>query len=206
MEKQVHRDWKLSEVKFLKQHPHLTDKQVGEILHRSFTSIQAGRRRYGLVKPKDAGQFKKGSTPWNAQLTYNPGGRSVQTRFKKGNIPATAFRQVGDVFEIPDATGKVYKFIKLEHHKQYPFGRYVYEQHNGIKLTKNDVIRYADGNPLNCHIENLHRLTRSESLRLNHNRQKASESLKKTWAVVKTFEDFGIECREYKFRSKKKAV
>lgn len=204
--RQIHKEWKLKELKFLKQHPHLTDKQVGEFLGRTHTGVSAARKRHGMIKPKESGQFKKGGKPWNVNTPFNPGGRSVHTRFKKGNMPANAFRKVGDVFGIIDGTGKVYMFIKLEHHRQYPYGRYVYEQHFGIQLTKDDIIRFKDSDTTNCSIENLMKVTRRESILMNSNRKKAGESLKKTWAVVKTFEDFGLECREYKFRSKKKSA
>ena len=39
-------------------------------------------------------QFKKGITPWNKGTSYNAGGRSLDTRFRAGNLPHT-WRPVG---------------------------------------------------------------------------------------------------------------
>ena len=48
--------------------------------------IQRGKQHPAMV----ASQFKKGLTPWNKGANYMPGGRSVETRFKKGRKPEEA--------------------------------------------------------------------------------------------------------------------
>lgn len=194
----------MAEKKLLGTMLHLTDKEISAKLPNTTpTSIGAARKRFGLLKPIESGRFKSDQTPWNKGKNYNAGGKSVETRFKKGSKPPKC-RQVGEVFTIVDGTGKAYQFIKLATHRQYPYGRYVWEQTTGEKLTRNELISFKDGNPQNCAFDNLQKLTKAQNANRNHNREKAAQSLKTTWGVVKTYEDYGMK-PPYKFRSKRKA-
>lgn len=196
----------MAEKKLLGTLLHLTDKEISEnIPGTSAITIAAARKRFGLMKSIESGRFKPEQSQWNKGKNYQAGGRSKETQFKKGQPPPTAFRNIGDVFSIPDGTGKTYMFIKLEHHRQYPYGRYVWEQATGQQLTKNEMIRFRDGNPLNCELNNLEKVTRAQNAMRNQNRQKAAASLTTTWGVVKTYEDYGMT-PPYKFRSKRKVV
>jgi hypothetical protein len=198
------KSWKLTELKFIKHNLHLTDAELAKHFSVNVTTIQGTRRRHRILRDSD-GKFKKSQASWNKGINYNAGGRSVETRFKKGQKPPNSFRNFGDVFQIIDGKDKPYLFIKLPCNRQYPYGRYVYEQQTGIKLTKDEVIRFKDGNTINCAFENLMKVTRRENIIMNSNRVKASQSMKSTWAVVRTFEDFGISC-PYKLKSRRKAV
>ncbi len=198
------KSWKLTELRFIKDNLHLTDVELAKHFSVKRTTIQGTRRRHRILREGD-GKFQKGSTPFNKGKHYNAGGRSIETRFKKGQKPSNSFRNFGDVFQIIDGKDKPYLFIKLPHNRQYPYGRYVYEQKTGLKLTKDEVIRFRDGNTINCAFENLMKVTRRENIIMNSNRVKASQSMKSTWAVVRTFEDFGISC-PYKLKSRRKAV
>jgi hypothetical protein len=199
---EVYKYWTVKDLKFLKQNVRLTDKQLAKILGRTLSSIKNTRQKYGFKKPQNRGCFQKGAAPWNKGKEYKAGGRSAETRFKKGHQPHNDTRAMYEVFERVD-DGKLQKFIKLPGSRQYPYGRYVYEQIFG-KLSSNYVVRFRDGNALNCEPCNLFKVTRAENCRMNSNRKKGGESMRKVWAVVKTFEDFGLECRQYKFRSKRK--
>jgi hypothetical protein len=183
---------------------HLTDKEISKRFPgTSAVSIGAARKRFNLLKPIESGRFKATQSPWNKGKSYNAGGRSKDTQFKKGTKPPK-YRQVGEVFSIVDGTGKKYMFIKLENHRQYPYGRYVWEQHTGEELTKDLVIRFKDNNPTNCTFDNLEKLTKGQNAVRNANRPKAAQSLTTTWGCVKAFEDYGLT-PPYKFRSKRKA-
>lgn len=199
------KSWTMSEKKLLATLLHLTDKQISEkIQGTTARTVNAARKRFGFIKPIESGRFKPNQSPWNKGKSYQAGGKSKETQFKKGQPPPTAFRKIGDVFSIPDGTGKTYMFIKLKHHRQYPYGRYVWEQNTGEQLTKNDMIRFRDGNPMNCEFNNLEKVTRAQNAVRNHNRKKAAASLTTTWGVVKTYEDYGMT-PPFKFRSKRKA-
>lgn len=194
----------MAEKKLLGTMIHLTDKEIcAKFPGTTSTQIGAARKRFGLLKPIESGRFKSDQTPWNKGKNYNAGGRSVETRFKKGSKPPKC-RRVGEVFTIIDGTGKPYQFIKLATHRQYPYGRYVWEQTTGEKLTKNELITFRDGNPQNCSFDNLQKITKAQNANRNHNRKKAAESLAKTWGIVKAFEGFELKS-PYKFKSKRKA-
>ena len=199
----MNKRWTMAEKKLLASMLHLKDKEISQSFPGTTpTSIGAARKRFGLLKPVDAGRFKSDQTPWNKGTSYNAGGKSISTRFKKGSKPPK-YRQIGEVFNIPDATGKVYRFIKLAHHRQYPYGRHIWEQTTGENLARKELIRFRDGNPMNCEFDNLEKITKAQNALRNSNRKKAAESLKTTWGVVKTYEDFGIKS-PYKFKSKRK--
>jgi hypothetical protein len=201
----MNKRWTMAERKLLATMLHLQDKEISARFPGTTpTSICATRKRFGLLKPIDSGRFKSDQKSWNKGKSFQAGGRSKDTQFKKGAKPPK-YRQVGEVFGIPDATGKTYRFIKLAHHRQYPYGRHVWEQTTGQTLTRNDVIRFRDGNPLNCEFGNLERITKAQNAFRNANRKKAAESLKTTWGVVKAYEDYGMKC-PYKFKSKRKAL
>lgn len=194
----------MAEKKLLGAMLHLTDKEISaKIPGTTPTSVGAARKRFGLLKSIDSGRFKPKQAPWNKGTNYNAGGRSVETRFKKG-VPVKPVRKFGEVFPIVDGTGKTYLFIKLQNHRQYPYGRYVWEQTTGEKLTRNELITFKDGNQQNCSFDNLRKITKAQNANRNRNRKKAAESLKLTWGVVKTYEDFGLT-PPYKYKSKRKA-
>lgn len=200
--KRQHHFWTTEEVRVIKRNLHLTDRELGQMLFKTYTSVRAMRKRYVLIKAH-RGHFPKGCMAWNKGKRYNPGGRSIETRFKKGNIPANAFRKVGDIFFIPDK-GKNYPFIKLEHHRQYPYQRYVWEQAYGVKLNNDEIVRFKDGNPENIILSNLIKVSRAENVKMNLNRKKAAEGLKKAWLVAKTWNDYGY--KKSWFKNKRKAA
>lgn len=190
------KSWKLTELKFIKDNLHLTDAELAKHFNVPTTTILGTRKRHKIFRPN--GRFKKGKAPWNKGISYHAGGNSSTTQFKKGSPPPTAFRNIGDVFQIPDATGKVYSFIKLAHHRQYSYGRYVWEQHNKEQLTKDDMIRFKDGNTQNFSIDNLVKVTRKENALKNANREKAAKSLRmKKIKLLKELVNMGFSVKDF---------
>lgn len=84
-------------------------------------------------KRNSKGQFVKGMTPWNKGKHNIPGGRSVETRFKKGLKPPK-YKKVGTITKHKDG----YTFIKLAEHKWQLYQRYVWEKyhHENLKEVK----------------------------------------------------------------------
>lgn len=195
------KSWKLTEIKLVKQNLHMTDKELAKIFGVSKSSVEALRVRNGLLKPREQCFFQKGHTSWNKGKKYNAGGRSIETRFKKGNRPVN-HRKVGEIFTDCDH-GRQSLFIKTETNRHYSYGRFLYEKHFGVKLTTSEIVRFRDGNQLNCIVENLLMITRAQNARMNANNKKSSDTMKKVWATVKTFEDFGIESKFIKLKSKR---
>lgn len=195
----------MSDIKLIKANLHLSDKEIGKLFGVGATSIKNARARHNIRKGKGAGFFKKGLIPWNKGKHYNAGGRSVETQFKKGG-PRPRERALGTVYSIKEKDGSEYLFIKLAENRTYPYGRYVWEQATGDKVQKSEMIIFKDGNPLNCEFSNLDKITRADNARRNINREKAANTMRKVWAVVKTYEDYGIQSTVYKFKSKRKSA
>jgi hypothetical protein len=196
-------NWKTSDLKRIKENIHLTDKAMGEHFGVPTSTVAGCRKRHGLMKGIESGRFKKGQEPTNKgqKMTAEKYRKCSRTMFKKGQTPANAFRKMFDVFAEKEH-GRERLSIKLPHNRHYPYNRYVWEQKTGEKLTAGDVIRFKYGNPLNCEFSNLLKVTRQENIKMNSNRKKAAESLKKVWGSVKAFEDYGLT-PVYKFRSKR---
>lgn len=196
------KQWKLTELKFIRENLHLTDVELSNCFNVSEKSLKATRKRHRILRPSNTWHFQVGSVPFNKGKEYNAGGKSVETRFKKGHTSPNV-RPIGEVFIRTDGDGHPYKYIKTKTCRQYSYPRYVWEKEHREKLTKSDVIRYKDGNSLNCDPSNLIKITRAENVKLNTNRDKAAKEMRNVWAVVRTFEDFGLT-PPYKFKSKRK--
>lgn len=109
------------------------------------------------------GQFIKGMTPWNKGKDFNPGGRSVETRFKKGLKPPK-YQKIGTVVKHKDG----YSFIKLAEHKWQLYQRYVWEKSRHEKLKKNQTVIFLDGDRSNFDPANLAAISRKELAVINH--------------------------------------
>lgn len=57
---------------------------IAEILGRTKASVKMRINTLGITKSDNRGCFLKGNAPWNKGLHYMPGGRCIDTQFKKG--------------------------------------------------------------------------------------------------------------------------
>jgi len=134
--------------------------------------------RRGIIKNNN-GQFKPG------QIPHNKGKKGINgespTRFKKGNRPHT-WRPKGT--EVIDSEG--YHYIKLDDHKHWQVkARWLYEQHHGVKLTRDDIIIHLDNDKANHDIENLYLMRRNVHIAMNkHGGHELTGELKITMANV----------------------
>ena len=111
--------------------------------------------------------FKPGNKPWNAGLKgWDSGGRSAETRFKKGNKPhqwkpigheritdeGYLQRKVADTGQSKRDYVNVHWLLWIEHHGEIPEGM---------------IIVFKDRNPQNIVIDNLECISRSENMRRN---------------------------------------
>jgi len=198
--------WETSEIRFIKENLQFTDREFGIHFGITPTAIKGLRMRNKIIRPLEQWRFQKGRVPANKgqKMSEEKYQKCFPTMFKKGSPPPNAFRKFGDIYYIPDRTGKIYSFIKLSENRQYPLGRYVWEQKTGEKLSKYDIIRFKNNNQVNCEFDNLIKISRKENLRLNLNREKAAKALKHIWKMVHIYEDTGIKHR-FGFRSKRSA-
>lgn len=96
---------------------------------------------------------------WNKGIKMKPSTyeKCSATMFKKGQIPPNK-KPIGS--ERVNVDG--YIEIKVTESGNWKLKhRYVYEQHHNVKLGRNDIVTFLDGNPLNCNIENLIKVDRT---------------------------------------------
>ena len=170
----LHR-WTEREIEYLKKHyPSSSAKEVGKALDRTARAVSVKAAKLGIRSERrlesNSGSFKKGHTPWNK-------GRRVivknqHTWFKKGQ-KVWSEKPVGTIW-VRKEKEVLYKFIKTEAGiKRY--SRVIWEQHHG-KIPKGNIIRYKDGNTLNCDIDNLLCVSRKEHARMNARPKKTAKT------------------------------
>jgi hypothetical protein len=64
-------------------------------------------------------------------------------------------------------------------------------------LTSNDIIRFKDGNRLNCHISNIYKVSRVENIELNRmGYNNAPKTVKPTIALIAKIADKKSQIRQ----------
>jgi len=130
----------------------LTEKQINT--YRKNHHLHSGR----------TGQFEKGHVSWNKGKHFDVGGRSVETRFKKGQRPHN-YMPVGS--ERINTEG--YVDIKIADPNKWKAKHVLlWEALHGPR-PKGYKIIFADGNKLNVTAENLLLVSSSELCRMNQN-------------------------------------
>lgn len=135
----------------------LTESQIGGF--KSKHHIRSGTH---------GGQFIKGFTPYNKgkKMPKKVYEKAKYTMFRKGHIPHN-HKKVGS--ERINVDG--YVEIKVAEPNKWKLkSRYLYEQHHNVRLTRNDVIIFLDGNRLNLDIDNLFLISRAALARFNQDK------------------------------------
>ena len=139
----------------------------------------------------ELGRFLPGHKPWNKNLKgLDIGGK--ETRFKKGNLPHNTKHDGAISIRTDSKSGIPYKYIRIAKAKWVLLHRYVWEQYNG-QIPKGYIIRFKDGDTLNCAISNLECISRRENMKRNTNYQKSAESMRRRWASEKRRAAYGLE-------------
>lgn len=112
---------------------------------------------------RNKGCFSKGCVPWNKGKSFDAGGRSAETQFKKGAIPPN-YQPVGTITRRSDG----YRYIKLADRKWQLYQRYIWEKSKHKQLKKNQVVLFLDGNKDNLAPDNLVSVSRKELAVVNH--------------------------------------
>lgn len=112
-------------------------------------------------------RFKKGQIPPNKGKHISEELRAIlrEKGFQKGHIPPNLREQWSERI-----TKDGYVEIKTEaHQKKWKLKhRWIWEQNNG-PIPPGYVIRFKDGNKLNCNIDNLYMVTMNENRTINQN-------------------------------------
>lgn len=163
-------------------YPDTPSDRIAEILGRPLTSVYAKAKIMGLTKSEAFlaseasgrlngsqgvdGRFQKGLVPWNKGSNYAAGGRSPETRFKKGNRPnnwvpigSERLSKEGYLQRKMTDTGYPPRDWVAVHHL-------LWLEHNG-PIPEKHVVIFKDGNKTNIVIDNLQLLTLAENMRRN---------------------------------------
>lgn len=184
-------------------------RRIAAKLNKSPLSVRIRMSQLGLIVPKEIieerkliGRFKKGDTPHNKgkkihQFMSKEGAESFRKhQFKKGHIPHNFID-----FDFPirvkhlGTPKKPYKYIRKENKEWEPYNRYLYKKHIG-PISDNELIRFKDGDTLNCDIGNLEAVSYAENGRRTATDYHAlPNDLKKTIKIknklIKTVKDYG---------------
>lgn len=125
------------------------------------------------------GHFRPGQVSHNKgkRMPADIRGKCAATMFKPGQMPANTkhdgaitLRENGTTLYIRLAQGR---WKRLAHH--------IWESTHQMSMPPDHVIRHLDGDRMNCNIENLELVSRTENLARNRNKEKAAASLRLTW-------------------------
>lgn len=139
-------------------------------LSETIEQVRAYLKNHGIVSGR-TGRFDKGDKPWNTGMKgLQVGGRSVETQFKKGSIPAN----VKPIGHERICTKDGYILIKVKEPNPYTNAKTRYKHKHLVvweaahgPVPEGHVIIFKDGNKLNCELDNLECISRQELVRLN---------------------------------------
>jgi len=182
------RQWTKAEERWLRaRYPHVqTAKLLPMFPGRSLTTIYQHAQKLGIRKSAAylaspaararsaalttlglAYRFQKGMTPWNKGTHWTAGGRSAETRFKKGNYSKRWDREAYCVGALRiNSDGGLDIKIKEGLRAWEPMARYVWRTERG-PIPEGGVVRTANGDPHDTRIENLRLGSRVELMREN---------------------------------------
>lgn len=126
-------------------------------------NLAALRKRKGWLTGR-TGCFEKGHSSWNAGMKgYNPGGRSAETRFKKGSMPKN-HKPVGSE-RIDSKDG--YVMVKTAEPRTWRLKHIVeWEKVHG-KVPAGHKLWFIDNDRTNCNPSNLKLVTDAENAVVN---------------------------------------
>ena len=187
--------WTPAELEIIRTHyPHVrTERLLPMLPGRTVKTIQQKAASSGLKKTRECisemsreamarpdhparrTRFVPGGTSWNTGISFNAGGRSPETRFKKGNRSGRA-----NELHKPVGSERLSKdgYLERKINEDMPFQRrwravhlIEWEARNG-PLPAGHAIVFRDGDKTNRRPENLELVTRAELMRRNsvHNR------------------------------------
>lgn len=133
----------------------------------AFKNMELQRQGTRLKESGKHSRFVKGQIPHNkgAKLPEHIKQKIEHTQFKKGNAPHNT-KFDGAISIRVDKTGKPYQYIRVSKAKWVLLHRHLWESVKG-PLTKGAVLRFKDGNSMNCSIENLELIDLKTNMLLN---------------------------------------
>lgn len=142
--------------------------KLGIVRSRKAVSLKAfnlGIKYLGESK----GVFNKGHIPVNKGKKMSPElyAKCSRTMYKKGNLPHNTKNDMSISYR-KDNSGKYYWYIRLSQSVWKPLHRIIYENVHDVKLSREDCIRFIDGDTNNLHPDNLFYLTAQDNMNMNN--------------------------------------
>lgn len=162
---------------FLKQnYLNLNYNELAKAIKKSDTFVVNRLKFLHLNVPEDIkaqrvvdSYFKKGmishnkGIPINEWMTEEQRENFLKNKFKKGNVPHNA-KEVGYESVVFDKTGRPYYMIKILGKERLRYKhRVIWEEANG-PIPKGYNVQFKDKNTLNCVLDNLYLISRSEQM------------------------------------------
>lgn len=163
------RPWSPTDMATLKRsYPDMATAKLATLLKRPIYSVYNVAFSLGLKKSA-AYRFKTGLVPWNKGTHFVAGGRSIETRFKKGRKPQT-WLPVGS--EVVDSDG--YRKRKVRDDARLGFTRrnwkflhvLLWEEAYG-PVPHGYAVIFINGLRADVRLDNLALVSRAELMRLN---------------------------------------
>jgi len=102
--------------------------------------------------------------------------RSAASRFQKGNAPRNAAPEGDGAVRVRlDTSGRAYLYRREAPGRWAPLHRLLWEEANG-PVPPGHVLRFRDGDPMNCAPDNIEPVTRAENARRNQDTDRAVAS------------------------------
>lgn len=171
--------WTAANDKFLiNNYGTITAKEIGKKLNRSRAAVKNRINKLSLKldpetrkKQCDIGKFNKGKESWNKgkKVTEYLSPEAIKkmktTQFKKGNKPHNT-KADGIITPRKDKSGITYLYIRISNAKWELYHRHIYEKAYG-KLKPGQVLRFIDGNQMNCELSNLKLIDQAKNMEMN---------------------------------------
>lgn len=169
-----YKHWDSREDQYLKNnYSKFARRELALNLGRTQASVQNRLIKLGIKLPVEERNkrllehiFKPGQTPWNKGIYCR---NSPATEFKKGSKPVNT-KPIGTVSvrEKKKMGGGVQKYLhyKISDNKWVLLHRLLWEQNYG-KIPDGYVVRFKDGDSMNCVLENLELISRTENRNRN---------------------------------------
>ena len=123
--------------------------------------------RHNLIEGGKKHRFTKGHTPANKGKKMSPEiyDKVKDTMFKKGNRPMN-WKPDGSIVQRQDKTGRIYQYYKVKDSHWILYHNKIWMDHNG-PIPPKHIIRFKDGNTMNCDISNLELISMVENVNRN---------------------------------------